>query len=410
MNIFRNLFKRESLDIDDGLRIPNDGKEQAEKESKAVTGVNIAGKRVEANYANCLQVGAFFRVLDLRSRTFSRAELIVEKNVGGVWVPEVSDVVGARDIRHLNYLFQLHPNRFMSACEMFRQLQWIRDLEGCSGIYLPGGWKVAHEAFPVHIVNWNPYNNTFDVQSDHLQMVYSNVDCEELVLLRGIPSKSKLLGDSLFHKARKVLGISLTADQFSLDSLSKGGTQKMFVSEDSSVSQMDGIDSLNSTEVKSAVEDIRNQVANNSDIVFVQGDLKTDVRSQSFQDLQVDLHKTRATEDLARLGGVPLPLMFSSTNAVYKSVDDAFHTFIELTIAPMWREVEQELGRIVLGEQYFGQLRFRFDYTSLCLDSDASKVNSAVNRVNSGITTVNEERKRLGLLPISGGDKTKGGE
>lgn len=258
-------------------------------------------------------------------------------------------------------------------------------------------------AFPVHNMTHNYTNNTWSFTLDCRQQTLSNVPASELVILRGM-----YFGTNTYlshtQAAQTVLSLYLTADNFTTDTIGKGGTMKMFVSEDGGSDPLQGVASLSDQEVKSAVDEVREQVAANDDVIFLQG-VKTESRSQSFQDLQIDQHKKAVIEDVARIFGVPLPLMFSSTNAVYKSIDDAFHTFVGLTIRPLLEELEQELNAKLLGEDNFGVLRFRFDISQLCLDSESARATTASTRRNAGITTANEERKYIGLPEMEGGDE-----
>ena len=50
-------------------------------------------------------------------------------------------------------------------------------------------------------------------------------------------------------------------------------------------------------------------------------------------------------------------------------------------------------------------LRFRFDTSELCLDSESTRAITASTRRNAGITTANEERSYMGLQGIEGGDE-----
>lgn len=364
-------------------------------------GANVQSNRVFAIGISALKVGACYHAVDLRANAIALAELKIERCVNGVWRNELRDITGARDFRHLQYLLQVMPNEYMTADQMWKQLSTWRDCEGISAIYFPGG--TTHMAFPVHNMTHNYTNNTWSFTLDCRQQTLSNVPASELVILRGM-----YFGTNTYlshtQAAQTALSLYLTADNFTTDTIGKGGTMKMFVSEDGGSDPLQGIASLSDQEVKSAVDEVREQVAANDDVIFLQG-VKTESRSQSFQDLQIDQHKKAVIEDVARIFGVPLPLMFSSTNAVYKSIDDAFHTFVGLTIRPLLEELEQELNAKLLGEDNYGVLRFRFDISQLCLDSESARATTASTRRNAGITTANEERKYIGLPEMEGGDE-----
>lgn len=373
-------------------------------EASTAKGVSVRQSRVYASGNNAQQVSAFQHGLTLRANTFARAKVVLERNVNGIWVPEIRDIMGARDYRHLQYLLQQKPNAVINAQTMWRMLSFYRDVEGSAAIWSPGGWQNPYMIYPVHGLSWNCVDNTYGFTCQLTNMSYTGVDASELCIMRGAHSQYSLLGESLIKLANNELSLLLTAGQFTLDTLAKGGTMKMFVSEETQTDPLQGLASLDDKEVHSAVEDIKEQVQNNEDVVFMQGDLKVEPRTQSFQDLRVDMTRTQSTEDIARFLGIPLPLMFCSTNAVYKSIDDAWHTFKELTIQPMLDEVAMELNADVLGESNYGQLRFRFDTTALCLDSESIKATTASSRRAAGITTANEERMYMGLPALPEGN------
>ena len=366
-------------------------------------GVSVQAKKVQASGVSALKVAACYHALDLRANTLSLSKICVERNKNGVWSRDVRDITGARDFRHLQYMLEVKPNEYMTADQMWRQLSVWRDTEGLAAIYIPGGAKVAYMAYPVHRLLHDYTTNTWSCTLDCRMQQLSNIPASELIILRGMYYGGGT-HVSLTTAAQGILSLYLTADNFATETLAKGGTMKMFVSEEGGSDPLQGIASLSDSEVKSAVDDVREQVAANDDVIFLQG-VKTESRSQSFQDLQIDQHKRAVVEDVARMFGIPLPLMFTSTNAVYKSIDDAFHTFVGLTIRPLLEELEQELNAKLLGEENYGVLRFRFDTSELCLDSESTRAITASTRRNAGITTANEERSYMGLQGIEGGDE-----
>lgn len=367
-------------------------------------GVQVRGSRVWATNTSALQVAAFYHAINLRANTFARADIRIERNIGGVWMPAVRDIAHAQDIRHLQYLIQVKPNEYMTADQMWRRLSYWRDMEGSCAILLGRTANgMVHRLYPVHNLSWNGLNNTYHVVSDEL-MKSLVVPANDLIIMCGMQTLRRPMGESLKDVAEKSLSISLTADNFALDTLAKGGTMKLFVSEEVNSDPLQGLASLDDSEVHKAVDDLREQAAENMDLIFSQGNLDVKVRSQSYQDLQVLMTKDAIVSEVGRICSVPLPLMFTATNAVYKSVDDAWHTFIELFLNPLMDTVVQEFNAKVFGEDYHDVLRFTYSTDMLCLDSDNTKAQAANARRNAGITTSNEERMLMGLAPHPEGD------
>ena len=341
-----------------------------------------------------MEVAAFFHAIDLRATTAARATLRYERFQNGKW-KEFS--FGSN--RHLNWLLQVRPNDIMTADQMWKLAFQTRDLEGCAGIYIDSSGGTVKRLIPVKLT-WNQVNNTYTCISEEYSKAWNNVPADSVVVLKGVVRPGFPMGRSLLHYMQRTLSTSATGETLCLDVMSKGGTFKAIVKQETPVSGLSGLSNYDDSEVKSNTESINDQFAEGKDFIYDPSASDITPITQSFQDLQVDLQRNKAIEDIARFTKVPLPLMFCSTNAVYKNMDDAWHTFKELTIKPMLEEVEQELNSKLLNEADFGAFRFRFDTSSLCLDTDKGKAEVAQIYINTGVKTANEVREELGLSPL----------
>jgi HK97 family phage portal protein len=233
------------------------------------------------------------------------------------------------------------------------------------------------------------------------------VDARDAIVIKAMATADRPEGASMLLYAVRTLSLGATAEQFALDTMSKGGTFKGILKQESVVSGVPGIDTITDKEAKKAANSIQDQWDAGADIATDPSAGNLQQVSQSFQDLQIPTIMDKGVEAVARVFGIPLPLMYTSTNAVYKSVDDAWHTFYTLTIQPMLEDVELEFnGKLLNQEDKI--IRFKFDSRCLCLDSDKSKAETNNIYVAGGIMTPNEARARLGLPPIEGGDRLRG--
>jgi HK97 family phage portal protein len=359
-------------------------------------GAVVPSRRVYVNNGDrAMKVAAFYHALDLRAKTAARAVLRYERFVGGSWK---EDDYGSN--RRLNWLLQVRPNELMTALQFWEYVYRMRDIEGCAGIYIDEKEGEIFRLIPVR-VSWNSMGSTFIINSDEFPWVNGmSVSGERVLLIKGVVTPGYMLGRSLLHYAKDTLSLAATAESLCLDVMSKGGTFRAIVKQEQQISGLQGLGNLDDNEVKKNTDSISEQFAEGKDFIFDPSASNVTPITQSFQDLQVDLQRNKAVEDIARFAGVPLPLMFCATNAVYKSIDDAWHTFLELTIKPMLEEVAQELNAKLLEPAEFGKLQYRFDVSGLCLDSDKSKAETAQIYVNSGIKTRNEVREEMNLEPL----------
>ena len=376
------------------------GKREAQKAEQQLqnAGAVVPSRRVFVNNGDrAMKVGAFYHALDLRATTAARATLKYERYAGGKW--QENDY-GSN--RRLNWLLQVRPNELMTADQMWKLVFRMRDVEGCAGIYLDEKGGEIERLVPVHLT-WDPVGFKYTIQSDEFtSLTGKTVNADKVVVLKGVVTPGWPLGRSLLHYAKETLSLAATAEGLCLDVMSKGGTFRAIVKQEQQISGLQGLSNLDDNEVKKNTDSISEQFAEGKDFIFDPSASNVTPITQSFQDLQVDLQRNKAIEDIARFTGVPLPLMFCATNAVYKSIDDAWHTFLELTIKPLLEEVEQELNAKLLTPGDHGSWRFRFDTGHLCLDSDKSKAETAQIYVASGVKTVNEVREELNLEALGG--------
>ena len=229
--------------------------------------------------------------------------------------------------------------------------------------------------------------------------ISATVPASECIVLRNC------YGKSMATILSRSLSLAATCDQFSTETLGKGGTFRAIVRQEAQQSPLMDLASLDDEQVQTNVDNIAKQLREQADLIYDPTASQITPITQSFQDLQAVQLKASAVEDVARVMRVPLPLMFVNSNAVYKSIDDAWHTFRELTIQPMWDELAQEFnGKFLVSDDY-GKSRFWVNGRHLCLDSDKGKADTIGVLVGSGIVAPNEARHLYNLPPVDGGDK-----
>lgn len=394
MKIFSFLQKRET--------------EPSPQEEPKSTGAAVRAKLVSlgAN-ESALTFSPVLHAINLRARTLARATMEYQRLVKGEWVPFMA---GNTDARMINFLLQVKPNRMQNAKQMWEMFYRTCDIYGSAALHLfrDSGGEVL-SVWPCRCSHLRE-SNTYLLSNPMLGGSYE-ADAGDCIILKSMATHDHPEGRSLLQYAIRTLSLGATAEQFALDTMAKGGTFKGILKQESAMSGLQGLDTIDDAEAKKVASSIQEQWDNGADIATDPSAGNLQQVSQSFQDLQVPMIMDKTTEAVARIFGIPLPLMFTSTNAVYKSVDDAWHSFETLTLKPILEEVEQEFNGKVVNEYNFGKLRFKFNTSGICLDSDKSKAEIEKIYVDAGIKTVNESRAKLGLGPLPRQPETKeGGE
>lgn len=375
----------------------------AEDEKPKQEGASVRAKTVHVGHGeSVLQLNAVLHAINLRATTAARAVMEYQRKKGGEWVRFDENNVEAR---RLNWLLNVKPNSRMNARQMWETFWRIRDIHGVAALRLV---KVDGELVAIHPcrASYIQISNEWQLTSSEFNYTKTVPD-SECIISRAMTTELRPEGVSLLHYCGRMLNLNATAEQLALDTMSKGGTFKGIMKQESAVAGLAGLDTITDTEAKKAANSIQEQWDAGADIATDPSAGNLQQVSQSFQDLQIPTIMDKGVEAVARVFGIPLPLMYTSTNAVYKSVDDAWHTFYTLTIQPMLEDVELEFnGKLLNQEDRI--VRFKFDSRCLCLDSDKSKAETHNIYVAGGIMTPNEARARMGLPPIEGGDKLRG--
>lgn len=383
-NFFTNWFRREAP-------------EAAPVESKPQTVAKVRSNDVNIGAGNADTVAAFAHAMDLRRKTFARARFEYQAcTAEDIWKKNTYG-----DKAHLNWLLHVKPNPYQNARQMWEMAGDIRDLShnGLCCIYAPGMSRGRITALYPCTADWNNIDNTYNISNTNLNIQAQNVPASEVIVLRNG------YGKSLVTVLKRTLEISATADNMNKDTLGKGGTFKAIVKQEVTSASLSGIDGFDDKEMEVNTDAISKQFEDGADFIYDPSAAAITQITQSFQDLQVLSTKDKMTEDVGRVTGTPLPLMFCSTNAVYKSADDALHTYVELTMRPFWDDVVLELNSKFLGVADYGERRFAVDVSHICIDSDKTKADTASVLVNAGIITQNEARHKLNLVARPEGDK-----
>jgi HK97 family phage portal protein len=110
-----------------------------------------------------------------------------------------------------------------------------------------------------------------------------------------------------------------------------------------------------------------------------------------------------SVEEIARLYGVPPPLIGEWTHATFSNTASASEWFGSMTLLPWVRKIEREFSRVVFNSDDF---ELEIDMGGMLRGSYQDLMSTNINAVRAGIMSADEARAEIGLDP-RGGDADK---
>ncbi|MEH6478356.1 MAG: phage portal protein, partial [Sneathiella sp.] len=122
----------------------------------------------------------------------------------------------------------------------------------------------------------------------------------------------------------------------------------------------------------------------------------------------VQLLETRrfSLEDLARIFGVPSVLINDTSGSTVwgSGISEIKEGFYTLGLQPTLERMEAGMKKWLLKPEERAKYDIEFDFSTFLRGNEKQRAENAAIRINSGQSTINEERKERGLPPVEGGD------
>lgn len=368
----------------------------------------VHGASYEANivYARspqvALSVSAVHRAVELRAKTLAMMLLQYQTKdkIGGNFQQDTS-----RYGSGLNWLLQVEPNPIMTAASLIEQVIIDRLNRGNGLIYIErdfGGDVVA--LWRAQYGGYNALNGTYTLTylTDKGLRSLVNVPKEDVIHLPNTYREvDGVVGISTIRHAYDTLSLIKTQKAQALDTAAKGGRVKGFISEEKSSGQL-GLGMY----AKNTSDDYAKEISDKiyeQDIVSLRGLEKFTSISMSAQDMELVAQLNLGLDDVARFWATPRPLLMLDTNSHYTSYKDATMEYLQRTIAPDAREIEDEFNRKLLNRYDFGKARIHMCELPLLRMDLESQAKVDQYRLQMG-WTINEIRNQYDMPAVEKGD------
>ena len=376
------------------------------KQQAANSGVHGASYEANIVYARspqvALSVSAVHRAVELRAKTLAMMLLQYQTKdkIGGNFQQDTS-----RYGNGLNWLLQVEPNPIMTAASLMEQVIIDRLNRGNGLIYIESDYRgdVAHLWRAVY-GGYNAINSTYTLTylTDKGLRSLVNVPAEDVIHLPNTYREiDGVVGISTIRHAYDTLSLIKTQKAQALDTAAKGGRVKGFISEDKGQGQL-GLGMY----AKNASDDYAKEISDKiyqQDIVSLRGLEKFTSISMSAQDMELVAQLNLGLDDVARFWATPRPLLMLDTNSHYTSYKDATMEYLQRTIAPDAREIEDEFNRKLLNRYDFGKARIHMCELPLLRMDLESQAKVDQYRLQMG-WTINEIRNQYDMPAVENGD------
>ena len=106
-------------------------------------------------------------------------------------------------------------------------------------------------------------------------------------------------------------------------------------------------------------------------------------------------------QEIAKLFGVPLPLLNGTDTA---HIESLYISYIEKAILPIASQFQDAINARLIPRHQRGRIFFEYNYNSLLKTSTRDKNTSYNQQISMGIMSINEARRKENLPPIEAGD------
>ena len=386
--------------------------------STAETGGKTTGKQQTASggsyaenivYARspqvALTVSAVHRAVELRAKTLAMMMLQYQtKNkLGGNFEQDTS-----RYGSNLNWLLQVEPNPIMTASSLIATMVIDRLNRGNGLIYIERDnfGEVVH-FWRANYGGYNALNGTYTLTylTDKGLRSLVNVPAEDVLHLPNTYREvDGVVGISTIRHAFDTLSLIKTQKAQALDTAAKGGRVKGFISEEAPAT---GGGTLAAGKyAKKTSDEYAKEISEKvyqQDIVALRGLEKFTSISMSSADMELVSQLNLGLDDVARFWATPRPLLMLDTNSHYTSYKDATMEYLQRTIAPDAREIEDEFNRKLLNRYDFGKARIHMcELPLLRMDLESqAKVDNLHLQMG---WTINEIRAQYDMPAVKDGD------
>ena len=403
-NFFARIFqRREATPAPISAGVPSSTNMQSAGEITG--GGNFKEKIVRVTNPNiALTVSAVYRAVELKAKTIGQMEMQYQRKD-----TEKGNFIASMygDGKLMNYLLQKRANPMMTSAELFQQMSVHRELLGNAFVYIErDDYGRPKNLWLALCGGYNPMTQTYTLtfNTNHGMRSKFEAPAEDVIHWRNTYRHyDSFMGIPTHVYAIQTLSLIATQRELSMESAAKGGRMKLIIGEDTSKSVAPiSTGFFDKKEMEKYAAEIEQRLYQN-DVVAMRALDKVQNISMTAQDMQMMEQLNISLDDLARFYATPRPLLMMDTNSHYNDYQNATMKYLQRTIAPLARELEELFDTKFLTVDDFGR---RFHLCELPLLRMDLERQAKVDQLNlqTGAKTVNEIRRQYDMPAVEDGD------
>lgn len=351
-----------------------------------------------------LTVSAVYRAVELRAKTIGQMvmQYQTKDSEKGNFVPSMWG-----SGKKLNYLLQVEPNPIMSASSLWEQATINRLMMGNGFVYIERDYfGDVLNLWLASCGGYNPEKGTYVIayMDGNRPVVKAEVPRQDVLhFANTFRYQNGFWGVSTLQYAFETLTTIKTQKAQALETAAKGGRMKLIIGEDTSRTVSPIAAGLFDKAQMEAYADEVNHRIYQKDVIALRALDKVQNISMSAQDMQMIEQMNLGLDDVARFFGTPRPLLMLDTNSHYNDYQNATMEYLQRTIAPDARDIEDECFRKFLNGNDFGKRRIHLcELPLLRMDLERQ---AKVDQLHLQMGwTVNEIRNQYDMPAIENGD------
>lgn len=353
-----------------------------------------------------LTVSALYRAVELKAKTIGQMEMQYQRRNrdGGNFVPSMWG-----DGRIMNYLLQKRANPLMTGSELFQQMSIHRELLGNAYVYIERDADgMPYNLWLALCGGFNPLNDTYTLtyNTERGMRARFEAPASDVIHWRNtFRHPDGYMGIPTHLYAIQTLSLIATQKDQSLETAAKGGRVKLLISEQKPTSQPGTLayGMFNKPEMQKYADEI-NDLIYSKDVIALRGLEHVQQISLNAQQMQLLEQLNFSMDDVARFYGTPRPLLMLDTNSHYNDYTNATMEYLQRTIAPLARELEDLFDAKFLTAADFGARRFHLCEQPLMRMDLKTQSEIDKMRLETGIMSPNELRAQYDLPAVENGD------
>lgn len=225
---------------------------------------------------------------------------------------------------------------------------------------------------------------------------------EEIIHLKNKSLDGGYTGVSTIRYAALSLSLTANADRQTNDGLLSGNQKSGFLV---GGNELQGVGALSEDVADRVTDRVNREIRQGQRIIRLSGSMQFIESSMSNSDAELLEVRKYSVLDVCRFFGVHPYMVFADQSANYKEAENSQINFLNQTLRPLLRQIEQEFSDKLLPRSSRARERIRFDLSGLFATDLRSRADYVKSSVEAGVMTPNEGRIFEGREPMEGGDQ-----